>query len=275
MTILDETQPNGWLTNPERKMRRDNANTFTSKDAQFLIDKIDSITNYVSPTLISDEDRTLDTNVRARDKAIIAIGYIFFKRGGEILGLRLKEIEVTDRELIVTFFIEKKRKRLKYCPECNTKNGIKSKFCKECKTGLSEVPITYEGEPLIRPKRKTLRNKFTKYILDWFEILQSLTDNPDALFFPPLQVVFNSAYFDFNRKKPMTIQNLDRLLQRLDPTMTSSLFRYGGTERYLNLGYTPSELKEIGDWSSSRMPEIYAERKGITAAQRRWSEDTS
>jgi len=33
------------------------------------------------------------------------------------------------------------------------------------------------------------------------------------------------------------------------------------------------ELKEIGDWSSSKMPEIYAERKGIIVAQRRWSED--
>ena len=71
----------------------------------------------------------------------------------------------------------------------------------------------------------------------------------------------------------MTVQNLDSILKRLDPKMKSCLFRYGGAEKYLALGYTPYELKEIGDWSSSKMPEVYAERKGITPTQRRWSED--
>ncbi|MFC1487028.1 hypothetical protein ACFLRN_04995 [Thermoproteota archaeon] len=64
--------------------------------------------------------------------------------------------------------------------------------------------------------------------------------------------------FDFLTKKPMTIQNYDRILKRLDHRMTSCLFRYGGAEKFLVLGYTPFELKEIGDWSSSKIPEIYA-----------------
>lgn len=72
----------------------------------------------------------------------------------------------------------------------------------------------------------------------------------------------------------MSIQNYDRILQRLDPKMTSSMFRYGGSEKFLQLGYTPTELKSIGDWESSRMPEIYAERKDLNIAQRRFAEDT-
>lgn len=50
------------------------------------------------------------------------------------------------------------------------------------------------------------------------------------------------------------------------------MFRYGGTEKFLGLGYTPTDLKEIGDWGSSYMPEKYAERKGLTRTQRRFME---
>jgi hypothetical protein len=120
-------------------------------------------------------------------------------------------------------------------------------------------------------ERKTLRNKFTKYVVDWLLEFDKLTKK--GWFFPALRVAFTSACFDFNSTNSMTIQNFDRILKRLDPKMTSCLFRYGGAEKYLGLGYTPYELKQIGDWSSSKMPEVYAERKGITSAQKRWSED--
>jgi hypothetical protein len=83
----------------------------------------------------------------------------------------------------------------------------------------------------------------------------------------------DSGYFKFFSERPMTVQNLDAILQRLDPTITSSFFRYFATEKYLSLGYLPHELKEVGDWSSSRMPELYAERMGLTPALRKWSED--
>jgi len=111
------------------------------------------------------------------------------------------------------------------------------------------------------------------HIVEWLREFDLLTEDQEAWFFPVLRVVFTSAYFDFKSERPMTVQNFDRILKRLDSHMTSCLFRYGGSEKYLELGYTPYELKEIGDWSSSKMPEEYAARKGITVAQRRWSED--
>jgi integrase len=258
----------GWLTNSGRRARRDRANTFTNLDALKLINKIDSIPAYVSTKL----DSRFDKLLRLRDKALIATAWVWFKRAGEVLALRREDVALTDRELLVTFQIQKKQKRFKICFRCKTRNGVKSNYCRECKTDLRNVGVIQKGNSRIVTKRKTLRNKFTKYVVDWLLEFDKFTKK--GWFFPALRVVFTSAYFDFNSINPMSIQNFDRILNRLDPKMTSCLFRYGGVEKYLVLGYNPHELKEIGDWSSSKMPEVYAERKGLTPALRKWSEDT-
>jgi hypothetical protein len=110
-------------------------------------------------------------------------------------------------------------------------------------------------------------------VVAWLEKFDEQTTEKEAWFFPSLRVVFDHAYFDFKSEKPMTIQNWNRILKRLDPRMTSCLFRYAGAEKYLALGYTERELKNIGDWESIRMPELYAERKGLSQAERRFAED--
>jgi len=260
----------GWLKNPARKERRNRSGTLTDQDVQNLIRKIDTIPEYISPVL---QPKTLDPLMRLRDKAMVGLGWLWFKRAKENLGIKRKDVSVTEREILITFHIQKKRKRYKLCPNCDTRNGYKNNFCRNCKTDLQNTEVIIEGDPLVVTKRKTLKNKFTEYIIEWLNEFDKLTEDKEAWFFPALRVVFTSAYFDFDSEKPMTVQNFDRILKRLDPNMTSCLFRYGGTEKYLVLGYTPFELKEIGDWSSSKMPEIYAKRKGITAAQRRFAED--
>jgi integrase len=259
----------GWLANSERKTRKDRANTFTNQDALELITKIDAIPTYVSPKL----DSRFDSLLRLRDKALIATSWIWFKRAGEVLKLKREDVALTDRELLVTFKIQKKQKRYKICFRCKTRNGVKSNYCRKCQADLKGVEISKEGKVHIVTKRKTLRNKFARYIVNWLTEFDNLTRLQKSWLFPALRVVFTSAYFDFQSKNHMTIQNFDRILKRLDYKMTSCLFRYGGAEKYLVLGYTPYELKEIGDWSSSKMPEVYAQRKGITLAQKRWSED--
>ena len=262
----------GWLANPERRKRRDRAHTFTDKDALYLIEKIDEEPHYISETLTRARPE-LDGLIRLRDRALVATAWTWFKRGGEVLRLKRKDVAVTDREILVTFHVSKKQKRFKVCPGCNEKNGFRSKFCRRCSRNLTDVEVSVEGGPQIVTKRKTLRHRFAKYILEWLQKFDGLTEDGEAWLFPALRVVFSHAFFDFKSERHMTVQNFDRILKRLDPNMTSCMFRYGGAEKYLVLGYTPSELKEIGDWSSSKMPEIYAERKGITAAQKRWSED--
>jgi hypothetical protein len=262
----------GWLKNEYRRRRRENPETVTDRNVEWLLQKIDATEHYISPTFGEETDRL----VRLRDKAIIATIWIFFKRGNEILKLHRKDIMKTDRELVVSFNISKKQRRIKICPQCGEMNGFRNRFCRKCRENLEDVQIELLGGKVTATKRKSINYKFVKPVIEWLDAFDKLTEkmtNREELFlFPPLRIRFTSAEFDFTH--PMTIQNFDRILRRLDPSMTSCLFRYGGAEKYLLLGYTPHELKEIGDWESSIMPEIYAKRKGLTKAQLRWSEDT-
>ena len=281
---VPEPHPHGWLTNAKRKARRDRANTFTDQDANKLLTKIDRLPHYISPIFDAEETESLDHLMRLRDKALIALNWVWFKRASECLGLKRKDVQLTSRELLVTFSIRKKKKRMKICPVCETKNGFKNKFCRGCSLDLKDVTVIELGETKIITKRKTLEYSFTKPIVEWLGEFDKQTTDKESWLFPPLKVVFDFAYFDFHRIRinkatgePYTtsfsIQNYDRILQRLDKKMTSSLFRYGGAEKYLLLGYSFSELKSIGDWDSSFMPERYAERKDLSVAQRRFSED--
>ena len=145
------------------------------------------------------------------------------------------------------FTIKKKSKRFKLCPICETKSGYRAKFCKECKADLQDVEVQGEKGDFVVTKRKTLKNKFARHIIHWLEEFDNLTeeyqDNSEFRFFPALQVVFESSYFNFSSPKPMTVQNFDHILQRLDPSITPSFFRYFATEEYLTLGYLPHELR--------------------------------
>ena len=263
----------GWLVNKKRKSRRDHPNTLTDNNVLKMINKIKNTDFYLSET-IAGRKPLLNVLLKMRDKALISTIWIFFKRGSEVLRLKREDVSMTDKEIIITFIISKKTKRYKVCPKCEHVTGHRKKYCNECGENMLDVEILTKGEKKIVTKRKTLKNKFVKYIVEWIQKLDELIeDNEEILIFPPLRIVFSDAFFDFYARKPMTIRNFDYILEKLDPTMTSCMFRYGGTEKYLNRGYSTDELKAIGDWSSARMPEIYAERKGITPPERRWSED--
>jgi signal recognition particle subunit SEC65 len=139
---------------------------------------------------------------------------------------------------------------------------------------LTLEPVKEIGERSSRTvtKRKTVASPFCKYIIDYVEELRRLGVEPKDWLFPRFS--YFAQRFLFDAERPLTIQRFDQILQRLDPSITSATFRYGGTEKFLRLGYTPYELKEIGDWQSSHMPEIYAARKGLTPSQKKFAEDT-
>ena len=144
-------QKHGWLTNPARRLRRDRANTFTDQNCSELITKIDTIPEYISSKL----PEHLDMLIRTRDKSMIALNWIFFKRGNEILKLKRKDLALSDTQLLVTFSIQKKTKSYKICPGCDTRNGASNKYCRECKTDLQLFPVTKLGEEKTVTKRKT------------------------------------------------------------------------------------------------------------------------
>lgn len=254
----------GWLVNPKRRERRERALTLTDSQVMELLNKIDELQRYTK--LNPDQDRL----IRIRDKALIALAWIFFKRGNEILKVKLGDVYYDDKELNVTFHISKKAKTFKVCPSCNEINAKRAVYCKKCGANLKTVELKKEKGETVVVKRKSLQYPFCRYVIEWVEEAKKNNCKPDDYLFAP----FNFQAQSFLWGKKLTIQRFDQILQRLDPTLTSHMFRYGATEKFLRLGYTPYDLKEIGDWSTSIMPETYAKRKGLTLSQKKFAEDT-
>jgi len=258
----------GWLKNKKRLARRDAPLTLTDVQVQKMINDIERMKGYTS--LSEKEDRL----IRYRDAALIATDWIFFKRGSEILHIRFENVTITDKDLKVGIRIEKKQKSFRICLKCGpkVKNALKSNFCKNCGDNISNVRKTIVGaQPELTIKRKSLKFPFCKYLVRWIKEIEKLGARPEWWVFPRFHYFSHS--FLFVNDKPLSIQRFDQILQRLDPSMTSAMFRYGGAEKYLEMGYSPYEVGQIGDWDSSLMPELYAKKKGITKAQKQWSDD--
>ena len=254
----------GWLKNKERLERRNRPKTLTDAQVMELIHKIDETEQYTKLR------KSFDELIRPRDKALISLSWIFFKRGSETLRTKLKDVYIDDRQLEVTFSITKKSKRVKTCPSCGEKNANKSTYCRLCGRNIEYVePIKKKEESFIVTKRKNIEYPFCRRFVEWIKTLKELGCKGEHYVFPPF--IYLKKTFEFS--KHLTVQRFDQILQRLDNTLTSHMFRYGHSEKLFRLGYTPFEVKEVGDWQSSRMPEIYAKRKVFTFSQRKFAED--
>lgn len=256
----------GWLVNRERRERRDQPKTLTDIQVLQLIKQIEEIKQYTK--LDAKHDRLM----RLRDQALIALAWIFFKRGGEDLDVTLRDIYFDKQELHVTFQIEKRSRRIKVCPECSDSNALKAVFCKQCGGNIENIEHTMKGEPgtVIVTKRKTMKSPFCIFVVKWVQELRKLGCSSDDYLFPQYSIFTRDFVFD----KQITVTRFNQILQRLDVTLTSCMFRYGHSEKLFVQGYTPYEVKEIGDWASDHMPEVYAKRKGFTKSQKRFAKDT-
>lgn len=256
----------GWLVNMERRKRRDRVGTLTDSQVIVLVRKIEDLPRYTK--LNEGADRL----IRRRDRALISLAWTFFKRAGETLRVRLADVFYDESELSVTFNISKKKKGVKVCPDCEEQNGRGASFCRKCGTDLRVTPIAEVGQTLVVTKRKSMDYPFCGVVVEWIETLKDLECVPESWVFPGYN--YFAGRFLFGSRKPLSVQRFDQILQRLDATLTSHMFRYGQSEKLLRLGYTPTDLKEIGDWSSSHMPEVYAKRTGWTPAQAKFAKDT-
>lgn len=266
----------GWLVRTDRRLRRDNPDTLTDTHVLKLINHILNGKNYCAPNVPKPAERL----IRLRDAAAVAMCWIFFKRGGENIRLKLSDVSFDARRMRVKFHIEKKRKRYRICENnhAQVKNARNSKYCKECGVDISQIPSTEIGEKetAIKTKTKSMKYAFVEYVTNWLEALKSdkipgVTS--DSWLFPKYSYVGDKWYP--NSEKHLTIQRLNQILQAIDPTLTSHMFRYGHTEVLLRNGYTPYECSVVGDWSSDKLPQDYAKKKGITLEEQRFSEDLS
>lgn len=272
----------GWLTNPERRERRNRQFTLTLEDIEELLQKIQSAEKY---TLL---DPDTDQMFRCRDQAMIALAWIFFKRGGEDLRLRLRDVSIKDARLSVSFNVEKKRKYFLVCSVCGYENRRRSRvdgmgnlvYCSKCRTDLRNAIRITKSEKYVATLRKTVRYSLVKYVTQWIRIASMANgEDRDAWLFPSFK--FFGREFLWKADNPMTIQNFDHLLQRLDPSLSSCMFRYGRTEVLADARdkkgrhiYSMRDLQQIGNWESEAMPSRYAERKGLTESQIRFEEDS-
>lgn len=255
----------GWLVNKSRKTRRDRVGTLTDQDVIKLVNEIDEMEKYTKLKELKNDQR-----MRKRDQAIIALSWIFFKRAGENLRVKLGDVYVDDSELAVTFHISKKAKGVKFCGSCGEETWRRARFCRKCGEDISHIPITEVGQTLTPTKRKSMEYWACPYVARWVEALKGLGCEREGYVFPPFNYIADAFQFE----RHLTVQRVNQILQRLDPTLTSHMFRYGATEKFLRLDYTPYDLKEIGDWSSTHMPETYARRMGLTRSQTKFMKDT-
>ena len=108
----------GWLQNEDRKKRRNKTRALTDDQVLKLISDIDTMVSYTKL------NERYDRLIRERDKALIALGWIFFKRANEVVRVQLKDCHFNEKELTVTFYISKKSKSYRICPECKGKGTI-------------------------------------------------------------------------------------------------------------------------------------------------------
>jgi integrase len=215
-----------------------------------------------------------DRALRLRDKALISMLWVFTKRATEVLSVRFTDIYYDEGKLAVTFKILKKKRRRRVCPACRSTNALKALYCLVCGTRLESAEIVEVGREQVVVKEKDLAYPYVEHILRWVEYARRRLGAPveGYLFAPHItRIGLPKGVFDWGRH--ITVKHLDRILQRLDPTVTSHHFRYGNAEKYLRFGYTPWEVAQIGDWASSKMPEEYARRKGLTPTLEKWRRD--
>ena len=241
----------GWLVNKKRRARRDRINTLTNSDVMKLITAIDKAKNYTK------YHQDIDKLIRLRDKAVIALGWMFFKRGNELLGVRVGQAEIifktkndkTEEYLVVQFVIQKKKKYRKFCPYCETRskptsNAKDANFCRNCGNSLTEVvPVSVgkDSDPI--PKSKLLSYLFCKYVVEWLDYVKTKKVDKENFLFPPYKRWLGFRFGHGEEKSEnslyhITVQRLNQILQRLDPTLTSSMFRYGHTTTLLSWFYS-------------------------------------
>jgi hypothetical protein len=120
---------------------------------------------------------------RLRAIAVLSLLRLSGKRRTEIAWIPLENFKVENDLLTVTFTLEKKKRKHKKCPACNTKNSSTSLFCKKCGFQISDVPVTFTSKQAKSVKAFPLSDPLTQNILKYMDYLTSL--NPIPKFWLP------------------------------------------------------------------------------------------
>jgi hypothetical protein len=130
---------------------------------------------------------------RLRAIAVLSLLRLSGKRRTEIAWLPFENFSVEKDLLLVTFTLEKKKRRQKKCPGCSAKNSRISLFCKKCGLDISRTLITFSSKQAKALKAFPLEDPLVQNILKYLTHLLSLNSVP-KFWLPSGKSVFGNYF---------------------------------------------------------------------------------
>jgi integrase len=179
-----------------------------------------------------------DEYFRLRALAVLSLLRLTGKRREEIANIPRGNFKVENNFLHVTFKLEKKKRKIKICPACQTRNSKASKFCKNCGANLEGVEKKVTSKPSDARKSIPLSDPLARNILDYLELLDATAPN-SRFWLPTGKCVFGNYFLQtdehltgrsvFNIVRDVTKRIWPHLFRetaaadivRADPTLTA------------------------------------------------------
>ena len=163
-----------------------------------------------------------DEYMRLRAKAVLCVLRLCGKRRGEVARVELGDVKVENNFLHITFTLEKKRKRFKICPACQTRNMAKAQFCVKCGVGLTDVQVQRSNKPFPSTKSIPRSDVLTGPIVEYVDYLKSR--QPDVKFlFPSARNVF--GHYVILPNKHLNGKSIFNIVRGLSENCWPHLFR--------------------------------------------------
>ena len=159
---------------------------------------------------------------RLRALAILSLLRLSGKRRTEIVWIPLENFKVENDLLNVTFTLEKKKRKHKKCPNCNTQNSRSSLFCKKCGLDISRIPFAFTSKQAKALKAFPVSDPLTQNILRYYEYLNSL--NPIPKFWLPSGKCVFGNYFIIPDKH-LSDREVFNIVRDASETIWPHLFR--------------------------------------------------
>lgn len=159
---------------------------------------------------------------RLRALALLSLLRLSGKRRTEISWIPLENFKVENDLLTVTFTLEKKKRKHKKCPNCNTQNSSTSLFCKKCGLDISKIPLVLTSRQAKAVKAFPLADSLTKNILEYLSYLRSLSPVP-RFWLPSGRSVFGNYLMMPDRH--LSDREVFNIVRETSETLWPHLFR--------------------------------------------------
>jgi hypothetical protein len=163
-----------------------------------------------------------DEYFRLRALAVLSLLRLCGKRRGEISWIPLDNFRVENGLLTVTFTLEKKKRKHKKCPSCNTQNSKGSLFCKKCGSDISQVSIGFTSRQSKALKAFPLSDPLTHNVMRYCEYLRSLSPVP-KFWLPSGKSIFGNYFIVPDRH--LSDREVFNIVRDTSETLWPHLFR--------------------------------------------------